>query len=209
MRCSGHISTPSSAPAHGELRTFLFIGSAWRAESHAAKATRAKTASTSGEADSSLSMGLLSSSIQSSFKSRIVWLVSRARTRSRRLSPLPCHLASAHNCRPRSDVGPQLLPPWKRHFVLPRMAGPPHCSRVRLLLASQRRQKIRPPAVWRVESGVHSTRCPHAGRPLTHSQKIVEQGVFTLQLRHGPTKPFYLRRCVRQRLYTPADFGAG
>jgi hypothetical protein len=56
-------------------------------------------------------------------------------------------LAAAQRCRPSGVLGPVDAPPWNLHFVLPFDAGAAHCCLVRLDMAWQRAQVIRPPAV--------------------------------------------------------------
>ena len=72
------------------------------------------------------------------------WLRS---TRMARVSQPWVVFACAQRCRPASVFGPVEAPPWKRHLVLPFEAGARHCCFVRLDLAWQRVQVMRPPRV--------------------------------------------------------------
>lgn len=74
--------------------------------------------------------------------------MSRLRTeRAARVSS-PCTVfAAPHRALPSCEVGPLDLPPWNRHLVFPRIAGPRHCCRVRFDMAVHWRQVILPAAV--------------------------------------------------------------
>ena len=121
-------------------------------------------------------------------------------------------LAAAQRCRPCYVRGPVDAPPWNLHFVFPFDAGAAHCCLVRLDMAWQRSQVIRPPAVSSLgcfSIQLHLVRGSFDVRRLYCAQDPVSQHLGAVQA-HGQTnrllRPTRVRSASRRASFPGIHF---